>query len=52
MLLIGLGALPIRAACFALVDDPLLLIAVQVLDGISAAMIGVLTPLVIADMSA
>jgi len=51
VLLIGLGALPIRAACFALVDDPLLLIAVQVLDGISAAVIGVLTPLVIADIT-
>jgi MFS family permease len=51
LLLIGLGALPIRAACFALVDDPLLLIAVQVLDGISAAAIGVLTPLVIADIT-
>ena len=51
LLLIGLGALPIRAACFALVHDPLLLIAVQVLDGISAAVIGVLTPLVIADIT-
>jgi MFS family permease len=51
LLLIGLGALPIRAACFALVEDPVLLIAVQVLDGISAAVIGVLTPLVIADIT-
>jgi len=51
LLLIGLGALPIRAACFALVDDRLLLIVVQVLDGISAAVIGVLTPLVIADIA-
>jgi MFS family permease len=51
LLLIGLGALPIRVACFALVDDPLLLIAVQVLDGVSGAVIGVLTPLVIADVT-
>ena len=51
LLLIGLGALPIRAACLALVDDPLLLIALQVLDGISGAVIGVLTPLVIADVT-
>jgi MFS family permease len=35
LLLLGLGALPIRAACFALIHDPLLLAAVQVLDGIS-----------------
>jgi MFS family permease len=51
LLLIGLGALAIRAACFALLEDPVLLIAVQLLDGISAAVIGVLTPLVIADIT-
>jgi MFS family permease len=51
LLLIGLGALPIRAACFVFVDDPLLLIAVQVLDGVSGAVIGVLTPLIIADVT-
>jgi MFS family permease len=52
LLLIGLGALPIRAAFFALVDDPVLLVAIQVLDGISGAVIGVLTPLIIADITA
>jgi MFS family permease len=51
LLLIGLGALPIRAAFFAFSDDPLWLVIVQVLDGISAATIGVLTPLVIADIT-
>jgi MFS family permease len=51
LLLIGLGALPVRAACFALVDDPLLLVAAQVLDGISGAVIGILTPLIIADLT-
>ena len=51
LLLCGLGALPIRAACFALSHDPVLLAAVQVLDGISGAVIGVLTPLVIADIT-
>jgi MFS family permease len=51
LLLIGLGALPMRAACFALVGDPLLLIAAQVLDGISGAVIGILTPLIIADIT-
>ncbi len=51
LLLIGLGALPIRAAFFALVNDPALLVAIQVLDGISGAVIGVLTPLVIADIT-
>jgi MFS family permease len=39
------------ARWIALVDDPVLLVAVQVFDGISAAVIGVLTPLVIADIT-
>jgi nitrate/nitrite transporter NarK len=51
VLLFGLSALPIRAACFALVTDPALLVAVQVPDGISGAVIRVLTPLVIADIA-
>jgi MFS family permease len=51
LLLIGLGALPLRAGCFALIGDPLLLVAVQVLDGISGAVIGILTPLIIADIT-
>jgi hypothetical protein len=51
LLLIGLSAFPIRAACFAFIRDPVFLIAVQLLDGISAAAIGVLTPLIIADIT-
>jgi MFS family permease len=51
LLLIGLTALPIRAACFALTLDPVLLVVVQVLDGVSGAAIGVLTPVVIADVT-
>jgi MFS family permease len=51
LLLIGFAALPIRAACFALTRDPALLVAVQLLDGITGAALGVLTPLVIADIS-
>ena len=34
---------------FGAVTDPFLLVSVQLLDGISAAMLGVLVPLVIAD---
>jgi MFS family permease len=51
LLLIGLSALPLRAACFALSTDATLLVATQVLDGISASVIGVLTPLVVADIT-
>jgi MFS family permease len=51
LLLIGFAALPIRALGFALISDPLLLLAVQALDGISATVLGVLTALVIADIT-
>ena len=52
LLLIGFAALPIRALGFALVsDDPLLLLASQALDGISATALGVLTALIIADLT-
>jgi MFS family permease len=51
LLLIGLGALPIRAACFAFIQNAGLLVAVQVLDGVSGAAIGVLTPVIIADVT-
>ena len=49
MLLLGFAALPIRGALVAMTVDPYLLVAVQALDGISAAVLGVLLPLVIAD---
>jgi MFS family permease len=51
LLLIGFGALPIRALLFALVADPTLLLAVQILDGISGAVLGVLQALVVADLT-
>jgi MFS family permease len=51
VLLIGLSALPINAVCLAFVDHPLLLVTVQILSGVSAAVIGVLTPLIIADIT-
>jgi MFS family permease len=51
LLLIGFAALPIRALGFALISDPSLLLAVQALDGISATPLGVLTALIIADLT-
>jgi MFS family permease len=51
LLLLGLGVLPIRAAFFALTPDPAPLLVVQVLDGLNGATLGVLTALVIADLS-
>ncbi len=49
LLIIGFAALPVRAVLVATTVDPYLLVAVQALDGISAAVLGVLVPLVIAD---
>src|SRR5215831_1982015 len=51
LLLIGLGVLPIRSAFFAMTADPAPLVAVQMLDGLTGATLGVLTPLVIADLT-
>jgi MFS family permease len=51
LLLIGIGALPIRALLFALIADPVYLIAVQTLDGISGTVLGVLTALIVADVT-
>ncbi len=51
LLLIGLGALPIRALLFGLIPQPQAILAFQVLDGVSGAVIGVLTALVVADLT-
>jgi len=51
LLLIGLGVLPIRSTFFALTPDPALLVVVQLLDGLTGAVLGVLTALVIADLT-
>ena len=52
LLLIGFAALPLRGVLFAVTVDPGLLVAVQILDGVSAAVLGVLVPLTIADVAA
>jgi Major Facilitator Superfamily len=51
LLLVGFAALPIRALLFAWTTDPLILIAAQALDGVSGTMLGVLTALVVADLT-
>ncbi len=51
LLLLGFAALPVRALLFAWTTDPTFLIAAQVLDGVSGTMLGVLTALVIADLT-
>jgi len=51
LLLIGLAALSIRAVLFAVVAGSWVLLPLQVLDGLSAGLIGVLIPLAIADLT-
>jgi predicted MFS family arabinose efflux permease len=51
LLMIGFGALTVRGLLFASVSDPYLLIAVQVFDGITAAVFGVMIPLIVADVA-
>jgi len=51
LLLIGFAALPIRGVLFALVTDPQLLVVVQLLDGVTAAVFSVMVPLVVADLT-
>ena len=51
LLLAGFGALAIRGVLFATVSDPFLLVAVQVFDGITAAVFAVMIPLIVADVA-
>jgi MFS family permease len=51
LLLLGFGVLPIRALLFTVIADPMVLVAVQVLDGISGTVLGVLQALIIADLT-
>jgi predicted MFS family arabinose efflux permease len=51
LLLLGFAALPVRGVLFATVKDPNLLVAVQLLDGLTAAVFGVMVPLIIADLT-
>ena len=51
LLLLGFSALAVRALLFAVATNPLLLICIQLLDGISGSMLGVLTALIVADLT-
>ena len=51
LLLIATGALVCRGILFAFVRDPHLLVVIQMLDGVAAAVLGVLVPLVVVDVT-
>jgi MFS family permease len=51
VLLLGFAMLPIRGVLFAVVHDPIGIVAFQVLDGIAAASFGIMVPLVVSDIA-
>jgi predicted MFS family arabinose efflux permease len=51
LLIAGFAALPVRGLLFAIVTDPYLLVAVQLLDGLTAAVFAVMVPLTVADLT-
>ncbi|CCD86610.1 putative permease of the major facilitator superfamily [Bradyrhizobium sp. ORS 285] len=51
LLMLGFAALTIRGALFALVHDPYVLVAVQLFDGVTAAVFAVMIPLTVADVA-
>lgn len=51
VMLLGFAALPLRAVLFAWFNDPGMVVAAQILDGVSAAAFGVLMPLIASDIT-
>jgi MFS family permease len=51
LLLLGFAVLPLRGALLAWTKEPYMIVAVQALDGLSGAVLGVLVPLTLADLS-
>jgi MFS family permease len=51
ILLIGFAALPVRGLLFATTPDAVPLVAIQLLDGISATVFGLTMPLIAADLT-
>jgi predicted MFS family arabinose efflux permease len=51
LLMIAFAALAVRGLLFSVVEDPALLVAVQILDGLTAAVFGVMIPLIAADVA-
>jgi MFS family permease len=51
LLLIAFGVLPVRGVLYTLTQNTNALVAIQILDGIAAAIFGVVSVLVIADLT-
>lgn len=51
LLLIAFGVLPVRAILYTLTSNTFVLVAIQILDGVGAGIFGVVSVLVIADLT-
>jgi MFS family permease len=51
LLIAGFGVLPARAVLFILAPGPWYLVAIQTLGGFTAAVIGIMSPLVVCDVT-
>jgi MFS family permease len=52
VMMIGFSMLPLRGLLFATTVNPVLLVALQVFDGIGAASFGIMVPLTVSDVAA
>jgi predicted MFS family arabinose efflux permease len=51
LLLFAFAVLPIRGLLYTLTGDPILLVAIQILDGVGAGIFGVLSILIVSDLT-
>jgi MFS family permease len=51
VLLLGFSVVPLRGLLLALTDEPLVMVAIQALDGLAAAAFGVMVPLIVSDIA-
>jgi predicted MFS family arabinose efflux permease len=51
LLLVAFGVLPVRAVLYTLTSNTIALVAIQILDGVGAGIFGVVSVLVIADLT-
>lgn len=51
LLMLAFAALALRGSLFSMTSDPSMLVVIQALDGITAAVFGVMVPLIVADIT-
>ncbi len=50
VLMLGFSVVPVRGVLLSVIDNPVLMVAIQALDGLAAACFGVMVPLIINDI--